>query len=47
MSEVKPEVVWSSLPKRAQMKGGVESLMGITPKGSQSSRLRLTRDIVG
>lgn len=47
MSEVNPEVAWASEPKRAQMKGGVESLIGMTPKGSQFSRLRSTRDIVG
>lgn len=47
MSFETPAVAWASLPKRAQMKGGVASLIGMTPKGSQSRRLRLTRDMVG
>jgi hypothetical protein len=43
MSSVTPAVAVASLPKRAQMNGGVALLMGITLKGSQSSRLRLER----
>jgi hypothetical protein len=46
MSSVTPAVAVASLPKRAQMNGGVALLMGITLKGSQSSRLRLERFIV-
>lgn len=38
MSFVKPAVAWASAPKRAQMNGGVVSLMGIMLKGSQSKR---------